>query len=81
MSVMTTSGIRYMLDNVFNYVPAEEAVDGDEFWWIPTHNRDGWIVAWMVKGRLETLHTYHYPPNMWGGLDRYPTELTGPASL
>jgi hypothetical protein len=71
---------RFMLDNVFNYVP-EESADGDAYWWQSTHSKDGWIVVWYDGEKLTTHHMYRYPPNVLGGLDRYPVELTGPARV
>lgn len=66
-TVNTLNSVRHMLDNVFNYV-SEEASNDAEYWWAPTHSRQGWIVAWLEPNGLETLHTYHYPPEVWGGL-------------
>lgn len=68
MAVTTDSTIRHMLDSVFNHVPEESAFNG-EYWWAPTWDRSGWIVAWILDdGTLDTLHTYRYPPETWGGL-------------
>lgn len=74
MAVLTDGSVRFMLDNVFNYVPEDSSFD-EEYWWATTWNKQGWVVAWLDKfGVLETVHSNRYPPEVWGGLEVDSTE-------
>jgi hypothetical protein len=55
---------QWTIDQIFNRI---DTLDGDLLYWAPTREGDAYIVLWP-RGHeyAEHLHTYRYPPDIWG---------------
>lgn len=55
----------FVIQTVFNRSCAGTE---EEYWWALTNDQDGYVVVWFDRqgNEIDHLHTYRYPPDLWG---------------
>jgi hypothetical protein len=62
---------QFTIDQLFHRI---DTMDGELLYWARTKHEDGYIVVWPDTRTIDTadgmaaehLHTYRYPPDVWG---------------